>query len=482
MASKKLNLNNYSDAQYTEYKQFLRKKYTIPNNYYVVVKQGFVYDEVRKVNPIKSITNDDSFKIRQLVNNDIKNEVAKIHSLLDTASEEIYDLVQFMPMANTILHLQAELIVDDLFAKLSDFMNELSPKIFKRFLIRLNENSDDKIDTQLLNSQNLPQNEVYAIINSSLENLKKWFLDNIEPLLGTSNNKTQKGFLSDAWSNIQDFFGNLWNKINGLIHNIVSRIQTSSKLDNAFFTGYDKYQIVPSWHSQICDKCQQMAGKFFDVNEAKIGTNAPPFHPNCQCTIERKKTDASIDEPLTLVDPSSTYDREVAVAYALQWAHKHNNIYPNFGIRGDCANFVLQCLLAGGYAMNGYWFCYPRENYFNPLALFLPYLNWNFTDAWSSAKVQYEYLKNSNIVTEEVVTTSVDQIATTINDPESPVKVGDIMYLQWNKDHPHHATIISKIEDGMIFFAAHTKPYDAKPLSEFFNEHPNGSAHILKIK
>ncbi len=27
-----------------------------------------------------------------------------------------------------------------------------------------------------------------------------------------------------------------------------------------------------------------------------------------------------------------------------------------------------------------------------------------------------------------------------MNDAENPVKVGDIMYLQWDKDYPYHAT------------------------------------------
>ena len=107
---------------------------------------------------------------------------------------------------------------------------------------------------------------------------------------------------------------------------------------------------------------------------------------------------------------------------------------------------------------------------------------WNYTPAWSAAKDQYEYLKNSNIVTGETILSNIEDISISINDAENPVKVGDIMYLKWDKDYPHHATIISKIEDDMIFYAAHTESRKEEKLSNFFNNNKNGVAYILKIK
>lgn len=376
-----------------------------------------------------------------------------------------------------VFHLQAELIAENMFANLSSAITAIPQKLYEQVLIRLNENSDDKIDLQLLNSQIFPDDEIYDIIKSSLENLKTWFFDNIDSIFDGLNDIAQKGFFGNIWDDITNFFNEIGNKISQLIQNISSRIQTRSKIWMAFFTGYDKYQVIMSDNDNVCEKCQQMAGEFFDTSEAKIGINAPPFHPNCGCTIERKKTDANIDEPLTLSDPSSTYDRNAAIDYAKKWAYKSNPNFPSFD--GDCANFISQCLLAGGFEMNGDWYCNPD---LNPRALFDQNYNWKWSILWSGAKEQYEYLKNSNIVSEEVVITGVDEITAAINDPENPVKVGDVMYLKFDQDRPHHATIISKIEDGMVYFAAHTDSYDAKPLSQFFNDNQNGSAYILKIK
>lgn len=56
------------------------------------------------------------------------------------------------------------------------------------------------------------------------------------------------------------------------------------------------------------------------------------------------------------------------------------------------------------------------------------------------------------------------------------------MYLKWDKDYPHHATIISKIEDDMIFYAAHTEPRKEEKLSNFFKKDSQRTAYILKIK
>ena len=56
------------------------------------------------------------------------------------------------------------------------------------------------------------------------------------------------------------------------------------------------------------------------------------------------------------------------------------------------------------------------------------------------------------------------------------------MYLKYDGEYPHHTTIISRVKNGMIYYAAHTNPNDYKFLSAFFSEYPNGQVHILRIK
>ena len=50
----------------------------------------------------------------------------------------------------------------------------------------------------------------------------------------------------------------------------------------------------------------------------------------------------------------SSYDPNKAVAYAEKWYNKRNPIYHDYSNQGgDCANFVSQCLIAGGFSTSG---------------------------------------------------------------------------------------------------------------------------------
>ncbi len=76
------------------------------------------------------------------------------------------------------------------------------------------------------------------------------------------------------------------------------------------------------------------------------------------------------------------YDSDAAVRYADQYALNYNSKWPNFNsVGGDCANFVSQCLYAGGLPMDSSWYCYSNNNYKN----------------WASSTGLRNYLMNSGI-------------------------------------------------------------------------------------
>lgn len=57
------------------------------------------------------------------------------------------------------------------------------------------------------------------------------------------------------------------------------------------------------------------------------------------------------------------YNASLAVAYADQYALSYNSAYSNYNsIGGDCANFVSQCLHAGGLSMTDGWFWKSYDN------------------------------------------------------------------------------------------------------------------------
>lgn len=104
----------------------------------------------------------------------------------------------------------------------------------------------------------------------------------------------------------------------------------------------------------------------------------------------------------------ASYNGTAAKNYALKHYAKgsFNTNYPDLTqgtdgkIGGDCANFVSQCLLAGGKAMSGDWYIYKKNNLY-PIPKTVEQLNnsWRLADPspWISAKEFNSYWKkNSN--------------------------------------------------------------------------------------
>lgn len=75
-------------------------------------------------------------------------------------------------------------------------------------------------------------------------------------------------------------------------------------------------------------------------------------------TVEMDKDmpKSKVNETTSLI--RSTYDGDAAADYALEYCYNYNPDYPNWetynpGYTWDCANFVSQCLFAGGKSMEG---------------------------------------------------------------------------------------------------------------------------------
>ena len=172
------------------------------------------------------------------------------------------------------------------------------------------------------------------------------------------------------------------------------------------------------------------------------------------------------------VDHLGTYDRSAAIEYAEEWYDGHNPDYYYYR-RGDCSNFVSQCLEAGGIAETSEWYCYKTKKSFlevlsNPLAWLIKQkrYHWFRSDSWTMVEDQYEYFsspKNGYINGDVIKITSTSQISNVANN--SGVQPGDLLFFSSNGYSVKHAAIVSKVEDGMIYYAAHTDPCFDKPLT-----------------
>lgn len=168
------------------------------------------------------------------------------------------------------------------------------------------------------------------------------------------------------------------------------------------------------------------------------------------------------------------YNPKKAIEYALKWYDKHNPQYPDFDYnRGDCANFVSQCLHYGGLNMSKNWYCIKSS-----------YWECTYTQYWTVARKNYAYFARSKFVRKISVLylykLSDDKYLKFIK--KNKIKMGDLMYFDNGNGIIIHATIISKV-NIKIFYAAHTNPHKYAMLRGTTNKKmKNRCVYILSMR
>lgn len=191
-------------------------------------------------------------------------------------------------------------------------------------------------------------------------------------------------------------------------------------------------------------------------------------------------------------DPSGEYNRKAALTYAKKWYNSFNHEYYKYTGGGDCANFVSQCLYAGGFKMNAKWHSYRKYKPFiqkcsidikniphrlNNLAY-----NWDVTSAWSQAPALYNYYKSKAKKILKLKKSDLLILSKIIS--KNHVKAGDLMFFCSNGSTIDHATMISYVSQSYIYYTSHTIPRWNRSLWYYFNGtegKPNGAAIILLL-
>lgn len=167
---------------------------------------------------------------------------------------------------------------------------------------------------------------------------------------------------------------------------------------------------------------------------------------------------------------STEYSRTNAIEYAEKFFSKRNNQYYGYG--QDCANFVSQCIHAGGIPINGSWYSYKMDDCF--------FYCGNVFITWSRAPEQCDYFKNSKYYSKDLSIKNISDIKDAIKEG---VKAGDLIYFDNDKDGTvDHAAMISKVDSGMIYYTAHTFARYNQPLSNYFKTGNKGQIYIVMLK
>lgn len=192
------------------------------------------------------------------------------------------------------------------------------------------------------------------------------------------------------------------------------------------------------------------------------------------------------NNPIVFIDPDGLYDRDKAIEYAIKWHDGTNSPkYERFDtawsfitslgrMRGDCANFVSQCLVAGGLTMNSSWHYYMEEKIWMSGSgnHYATYNERDMTSAWASAQGQYQFFSSdwAGYKNGEVLQIWSKE-GMEYNIKNNNIQKGDLMFFA-HKDsgEVYHSTIISKVTKNEIKYAAHTSERDYEPLSKHLKD------------
>lgn len=178
-----------------------------------------------------------------------------------------------------------------------------------------------------------------------------------------------------------------------------------------------------------------------------------------------------------------TYNRKKAIDYAKKWYNSYNPYYYRYS--NDCANFVSQCLRAGGIFMSDNWKSFRLQKTFlgDFKSLFKSCLeyNWDVSPAWRLVDKQYSYFKQNYTNKQAIEIRKKSDISNKIAGKN--VRKGDLLYFvekNNNKETVYHATIVSKVTDK-IYFSGHTNSRYNEELSKAWPK-KCVAVFILRIK
>ena len=84
---------------------------------------------------------------------------------------------------------------------------------------------------------------------------------------------------------IMDRFGVGYRAAECLVRTETSYVQNQSAAKSYQDAGCTEYEILTASDRRTCRRCAGQNGKRYLFTEMQAGENAPPFHPNCRCTI-----------------------------------------------------------------------------------------------------------------------------------------------------------------------------------------------------
>ena len=292
-----MNNKNFKNS----YEQHLGKKYNLPDSREILVKQGHIAKENETLQ-IMNLTQrgkllQAQFRTYKLIYDEIKDEILKTYSIIDRAKEDV-EILKIQNNSYSInkdlLEIEIESIAESMVNELAKSIRKIAQKTYEKTRETLSKEWPEILGTSPeAQGDDLMESELYDKIDSWIKNFRIWLFENINFAFYDTyleeKSFIQKNILDDFFNGIKETFEKVRGKIESITRNAILDAQTTAQKISFKAQRIESYEIVLSANPNSCEKCREMAAKSkdrpFNIADLKIGETAPPFHPNCGCTM-----------------------------------------------------------------------------------------------------------------------------------------------------------------------------------------------------
>lgn len=150
-----------------------------------------------------------------------------------------------------------------------------------------------------------------AIVNASFHNAtysdRIWMYQDM--LKNELNSLLQTGLIQGQnprrlATHLQKRFGASQSNAERLMITELARVQTEAQKQSFERNGFKEYTFIAL--GDACPICRALDGKHFKVAKMMPGTNAPPMHPRCRCSVAAYEDSEDYEEWLDFLDKGGT--------------------------------------------------------------------------------------------------------------------------------------------------------------------------------
>lgn len=310
-----MNNKNFKNS----YEQYLGKKYNLPDSCEILVKQGHIAKENETLQ-IMNLTQrgkllQAQFRTYKLIYDEIKDEILKTYNVIDRAKED----VEILKIQNNsysinkdVLEIEIESITESMVDELAKSIRKITQKTYEKTRETLAKEWPEILGTSPeAPVDDLIESELYDKIDSWIKNFRIWLFENINFAFYDTyleeKSFIQKNILDDFFDGIKETFEKVRGKIESITRNAILDARTAAQKIEFKKQRVESYEVVLSANPNSCEKCREIAAKSKDrpinIADLKIGETAPPFHPNCGCTMiprAHAEKDGSIREYIVI--------------------------------------------------------------------------------------------------------------------------------------------------------------------------------------